>query len=299
MKKITVLVFALVLSFNMFAGDVNQPIKNLLNEVKNHENLEGSNSQGINFVLDNYSDYLNEIKISNTIVEIDVDDVITENNEEYRDLIEEVSSNINFKNEEFISVDDRNIFIFEKDNHVLEFKLLNEIEEIKKIRRYLTASYSLCMKKSVNYYKTVRDSEKSKSAYGYNLNFRYNITDHFYTALNTEYRSFVEERNILSDNTIEIPIVLQFGSNLKFANFFEVYSSFGAGINIGIMGQFYSLHETIAQFDLGTNIFLNRRIALNAKSTATLSHQYNKDNPKYSTMTLVIVPIQLGMTIGI
>ena len=168
----------------------------------------------------------------------------------------------------------------------------------KEFKHYITFASSPLMLKNVNFFNDNKSYE-SKYGFGLNLNYRYNLTNYLFAAVNAEYRGFVEQALLPKTYVSEMPLTLQLGYYNRLVSNLELFTSLSGGVNIGIFSPFISLNGLLAQFDLGFNYFLSENIALNVKSNVSASYQKDNKDSQYDTITLIITPIQIGMTIGV
>ena len=237
--------------------------------------------------------YINNVKISPNL-ELDTSNLEVEKYN--KDIVKNALSSINFNKEEYLQVGDKKVFIFEKDNNIIEFILKNKVENYKSLKHQIIFGVSPYTVKIVDFYK-VSEIYKSRYGFGLNLSYRCNLTKHMYAGLAVEYRGFLEQRIPKFYNN-EMPITLQFGFHNRLNNKFEIFNSIAAGIKVGNFESFYSFNGTIVQLDFGFNHFLNENVAINVKTNVSAAYETVENQPFKSSITIVSTPIQIGVLLG-
>ena len=374
MKKSIVILLILLCSFSIYSKELSNSSTNLLSEVKNLTNYDNITDQGISYVLDNYKQYVNNIKKGNGVIighndifslenneyeslvddviattdfnneeftikgdekvyvikkdgntftfhfplncnlTINIDDLINEDNKKYRSLIEDLVENTNFCNEDYIVVEDGNIFILEKDDHIFEFnfplaadktKIVKtateetEVNKFKRMDKQFIIGASPYLFKITDFFKSPIKARTTKYGAGLTLGSRYNITKTFSAGMNLEYRQFIENAFLPSNITHQIPVSLYVGYFNRLNDRVELFTTFGAGINVGLLDRFFSFRGLLTQFDFGFNYYLTESFAINIKSSFNTSYEaYNKE-PILNSFTYIINPLQICMTLGV
>ena len=250
---------------------------------------------------------------------INIDDLINEDNKKYRSLIEDLVKNTNFCNEDYIVVEDGNIFIFEKDDHIFEFnfpltdektKIVKTTEEetmdakpvvnkFERMDKQFIVGASPYLFKITDFFKSPIKARTTKYGAGITLGSRYNITKAFSAGMNLEYRQFIENAFLPSQITHQIPVSLYVGYFNRLNDHVELFTTFGAGINVGLLDRFFSFRGLLTQLDFGFNYYLTESFAINIKSSFNTSYEaYNKE-PILNSFTYIINPLQICMTIGV
>ena len=226
---------------------------------------------------------------------VNSDNLIDKKNKEHEALIKEVVNNTNFLNEDYLVEDNNQVYLFEKDNHVLEFIFSNDAYKAQK--HSLTFSVAPYMLKILNFHK-INKQHNSKYGFGLNLSYRYNLTKHLFTGITAEYRGFIEQGLLPSTYVSEMPITLQIGNYHRFNSKFELFAAVSGGLNLGFISPYLSLDAILAQFDLGFNYFLSDNVALNVKSNVSASYEHMEGNPLLNSITIITNPISIGLSIG-
>ena len=134
----------------------------------------------------------------------------------------------------------------------------------------------------------------STFAYGVDLSYRFNMFGKLYLGLSATYNNYVE-KSIAPDvyvNTNSLPVVAQLGLN-KTLNDLNVFTSLGFGYS------FLSDNNFLAQAEIGASYYIKQDLALTAKTNLNVMYDTHELGNQLDSLTYIITPLNLGLTIGL